>query len=103
MIKHVLVRERSICEETFFVASVDETTRSAFRDINCPACLRQAIASSERRTQSIRELLATLEAEVRRCRVYDTACINPSYCDARDACCEGDPACTPVNRGEEQP
>lgn len=31
--------------------------------------------------------------EVKKCRAYDTACINSSYCDARDACCAGDPAC----------
>ena len=30
------------------------------------------------------------------CRIYDTACLNPSYCNARDACCAGDPDCKPM-------
>jgi len=29
------------------------------------------------------------------CRIYDTTCINPSYCTVRDACCAGDPDCVP--------
>jgi hypothetical protein len=35
------------------------------------------------------------EQRARRCRVYDTSCINPSYCAAHDACCAGDPDCIP--------
>ncbi len=61
MTKHVLVREQAICETTFFVESIDETTRSAFRDIDCMACLRQALAASEQRTQVLRELLLKTE------------------------------------------
>jgi HEPN domain-containing protein len=30
-----------------------------------------------------------------KCRIYDTNCINPRYCDERDACCAGDPDCRP--------
>lgn len=30
-----------------------------------------------------------------KCRIYDTACINPRYCDERDACCAGDMNCRP--------
>lgn len=36
---------------------------------------------------------------MKQCRIYDTACIDPSFCDRRDACCAGDPNCvapTPV-------
>ena len=61
MIKHVIVKEQAICESTFFVASLDETTRQAFRDINCSACLRQALAAAEQRVVAIRELLAKVE------------------------------------------
>ena len=61
MSKHVLVKEQAICETTFFVEAVDETTRSAFRDISCAACLRQALAAAEQRTQVLRELLARVE------------------------------------------
>lgn len=61
MIKHVLVKEQEICETTFFVESIDETTRSAYRDINCRSCLLQAIAASEQRTQILRDLLVKVE------------------------------------------
>lgn len=61
MSKHVLVKAQAICETSFFVESIDETTRLAYRDIGCAACLRQAIAASEQRTQVIRDLLAKLE------------------------------------------
>lgn len=61
MTKHALVREQSICETTFFVESVDEMTRSAFRDISCRSCLLQAIAASEQRTLALRDLLAKME------------------------------------------
>ena len=60
--KHVFVKEQAICETTFFVESLDETTRLAFRDIDCAACLRQALAAAEQRTQVLRELLAKVEA-----------------------------------------
>lgn len=103
MIKHVLLKEQKICETSFFVESIDEMTQRAYRDISCPVCLRQAIAASEQRTQVIRELLAKVEAEVKWCRVHDTACINPIYCDARDACCAGDPDCMPSDRGKDVP
>lgn len=63
MIKHVLVKEQAICETSFFVESIDEATRLAFRDINCTPCLRRAIAASEQRTQAIRELLAKVEGQ----------------------------------------
>ena len=61
MTKHARVREQSICETTFFVESVDEMTRSAYRNINCKACLLQAIAASEQRTLALRDLLAKVE------------------------------------------
>jgi hypothetical protein len=60
--KHVLVKEQPICEMVFFVESIDETTRSAYRGIDCLACLRRAIAASEQRTHVLRDLLACVEA-----------------------------------------
>jgi len=30
-----------------------------------------------------------------KCRIYDTDCINPRFCNERDACCAGDPECRP--------
>lgn len=101
--KHVLLKELAICETSFFVESIDEMTRLAYRNIDCVACLQRAIAASEQRTSVIRDLLAKVEAEVKWCRVYDTECINPTFCDARDACCAGDPDCTPLKRKSAAP
>lgn len=61
MSKHVLIKDQAICETSFFVESVDETTRQAYRGISCAACLRRAIAASEQRTQALRELLMKVE------------------------------------------
>ena len=61
MSKHVLLKEQALCETTFFVESIDETTRLAYRDIDCAACLRQALAAAEQRTQVLRELLVKVE------------------------------------------
>ena len=30
-----------------------------------------------------------------KCRIYDTGCINPRYCNEHDACCAGDMNCRP--------
>ena len=62
MTKHVIVKEQAICETTFFVEAIDETSRAAFHDINCPACLRRALAAAEHRTQMLRDLLTKVEA-----------------------------------------
>ena len=62
MKKHVCVREQAICETTFFVESAIDTTRSAWRDINCRSCLLQGIAASEARTQLLRDFLAAVDA-----------------------------------------
>ena len=61
MTKHVRVREEAICESTFFVESIDESTRLAYRDIDCAPCLRRALVAAEQRTQVLRELLAKVE------------------------------------------
>lgn len=61
MIKHVIVNAQAICETTFFVAALDETTRQAFREIDCAACLRQALAAAEQRVRALQELLAKVE------------------------------------------
>ena len=101
MTKHANVKAQLLCETTFFVESCVDTTRSAYLDIDCPKCLRQALRASEARTHVLRELLSKVETTLssQRCRLYDTPCLNPAYCDARDACCAGDPAC----KSEDQP
>ena len=97
MTKHVHLREQTICETTFYVEALVDQTRAAYFSIDCPKCLRQALAASEARSHVLRELLSKAEIAVvsRRCRINDTVCLNPAYCDARDACCAGDPDCKP--------
>ena len=63
-------------------------------DVDCPSCLRLMAEKHEAIAEMFRARLAALTGPAR-CRVYDTACINPSYCAARDACCAGDPDCQP--------
>lgn len=69
----------------------------------------QQILTSDHELDDLRSLLIEdLAGEwdrehSRRCRVYDTECINPSYCDAHDACCAGDPDCVPPSGREEVP
>ncbi len=96
--RHIYVLKVPICE----LGSTGEATRQFYRGVDCLNCLRRMISDSDERARMLRELLAELEPTAdRRCRVYDTACINPSYCDARDACCAGDPNCVPSSgRGE---
>ena len=61
----------------------------------CPICLERIADGLFALAEIFRSRLAAL-APIKKCRVYDTACINPSYCDARDACCAGDPDCRAV-------
>jgi len=62
-------------------------------DVACPSCLRRMAEKHAALAEVFRARLATLAGSLPRCRTYDAACINPSYCEARDACCAGDPAC----------
>ena len=97
MTRHARVKDQSICETTFFIEVAVDATRAAYFSIDCPKCLRQALAASEARSHVLRELLAKADniQSSLRCRIYDTPCVNPAYCDARDACCAGDPDCKP--------
>ncbi len=61
MIRHVLAGDRQICSMDTFVAAIHATTRSIYQGIDCPACLRAAIAASEERTVVLRELLDRVE------------------------------------------
>ena len=92
--KHMFFLLSPICEMASAVESIGASTRTIFDSVNCPDCLRRSIADVEARAQVLRDLLAKVEAlAIKRCSVYDTACVNPSYCAARDACCAGDPDC----------
>lgn len=63
MTKHVLQKAQAICEMTFFVESVDEMARSAYRGVDCAACLRKALLAVEQRALVIRQMLAKVEME----------------------------------------
>lgn len=71
-------------------------------DVDCQSCLRRMVEKHEALAEVFRARLAALSGP-KRCRVYDTACINASYCDAHDACCAGDPDCVPSAGCEETP
>jgi hypothetical protein len=50
-----------ICESEGSVERVVDATRAVFMDVECPACLRRAIAESEARLFVLRELLDKAE------------------------------------------
>lgn len=74
-------------------------------DIDCAECLRRMADKHAALADVFRARLVKLKAAERvalniantrrRCRIYDTDCINPHYCDARGGCCAGDPKCRP--------
>ena len=92
------------CETSHYAAVVEahkDVEIYQLGDVDCPSCLRrmadkhQAIAAVFR---------ARLAARTQPCLIYTkAACINPSYCTARHACCAGDPDCVPVANREETP
>jgi hypothetical protein len=95
-VKHVHKIEGQLCMLSHYVSLVDaqkdvEVYQSG--DVDCPDCLLRMAEKHEALAAVFRSRLAALKSEVKRCRIYDTACLNPGYCDARDACCAGDPDC----------
>lgn len=91
---HDYENNRAICTRDIPVETIGEAVRADYRHVDCEDCLRRAIAETNERASVLQELLEAAMAPVtKRCRVYDALCINPSYCDAKDACCAGDPAC----------
>ena len=105
MTKHARVKDQPICETAFFVEGAVDTTRAAYFVIDCPKCLRKALAASEARSHVLRELLSKAETfmSTQRCHVHHTPCINPDYCKAREACGAGDPGCVPPTDPKDAP
>lgn len=52
----------AICETQGSVEAVVDATRAIFGSVECPDCLRRAIAESEARMHVLRELLDKVEA-----------------------------------------
>ena len=96
----LLSSDDQLCEKAHYAAIVDavkDVEIYHLGDIDCPSCLRRMADKHEAVAAVFRARLSDLMGGLReRCRVYDAACINPSYCDAKDACCAGDPNCQPV-------
>ncbi len=102
-------RKDQLCVQSHYVAIVEaqkDVEIYQVGDIDCPDCLRRMAEKHAALTEVFR---ARLAVSSRRCRIYDTECINPSYCDARsleweiETCCAGDPGCVPPSGREEAP
>jgi hypothetical protein len=95
------VLDGQLCARSHYVAIVEahkDVEIYQLGDLDCQDCLRRMAEKHEAlavvfRDRLTKQLASEHGAAVKRCRVYDAACINPSYCDAHDACCAGDPAC----------
>jgi hypothetical protein len=49
------------CAETTAVAAIAEATKMLYDAVDCPNCLRRAIAEAEERARGLSELLAKVE------------------------------------------
>jgi hypothetical protein len=97
----VTASQGSSCQQPHYATVVEVHKDVEFYqlgDADCADCLRSMAKKHEVLVQVFQSRLAKLIA--RRCRIYDEFCINPSYCDAHDACCAGDPNCTPSGHSE---
>lgn len=60
--RHMHSISRPICGLDTSIETIGHATRAIFGDVECPDCLRRAIAEAESRAQVLRELLAKVEA-----------------------------------------
>ena len=60
--RHMLSVERPICGIPSTTGMIGNAVRIIFGDVDCPDCLRRAIAEAEERAITLRELLAKVEA-----------------------------------------
>lgn len=91
----MLFPEDRLCAQSHYAAIVEaqkDVEIYQLGDLDCPECLRHMAEKHAALAEVFRARLV-VPTEAKRCRVYDTACINPIYCAAHDACCAGDPAC----------
>ena len=60
--KHLNITDGpAICATQGTVDEVVDATRAVFGGVDCPGCLRRAVAESEARTHVLRELLDKVE------------------------------------------
>ena len=60
--RHMLSVEHPICGLTSSVSMIGDAVRVIFGSVDCPNCLRRAIAEAEERAIVLRELLVKAEA-----------------------------------------
>lgn len=60
-VRHMHSIDRPICEAESPVDALGRATRMIYGGIECPDCLRRAIAEAEERARVLRELLAKVE------------------------------------------
>ncbi len=53
--------ERRLCELDPSIEMIGQATRVIYDFVDCPNCLRRAIAEAEERTRVLRELLGAVE------------------------------------------
>jgi hypothetical protein len=61
-VRHMHSVDRPICEAESSIDALGSATRMIYGGIECPDCLRRAIAEAEERARVLRELLAKVEA-----------------------------------------
>ena len=60
--RHMLSVERPICGLDSPITTIGDAVRVIFGSVDCPDCLRRAIAEAEARAGALRELLVKVEA-----------------------------------------
>jgi len=61
-VRHMHAIDRALCSLASSADLIGDATLSIFGDVDCPDCLRRAIAEGEERICVLRELLAKVEA-----------------------------------------
>lgn len=61
-VRHMHSIDRPICEADSSVEALGRATRMIYGGVECPDCIRRAIAEAEERARVLRELLEKLEA-----------------------------------------
>lgn len=88
--KHSYCSTGKLCSQSPYTA-IDEAPNQ-LSDVDCPNCLERMMEKHAALAAVFRKRLTAL-AGGKKCRVYNTACLNPRYCDNKGACCAGDPNC----------
>ena len=60
--RHMHTIDRALCALASSADLIGDATLSIFGDVDCPDCLRRAIAEGEERIRVLRVLLAKVEA-----------------------------------------